>query len=61
MNRFRKHPKYTTVGIPTELAGRVRQIVEDPHSVYASMADLFKEALREKLERIAESTKKTNS
>jgi Arc/MetJ-type ribon-helix-helix transcriptional regulator len=44
--------RYANVAIPAELLQDVREVVNDPHSHYSSLADLVKEALREKLERI---------
>ena len=40
------------MAIPTALVNDVRQVIEESDSFYTSMADLVKEALREKLERI---------
>lgn len=48
-----RRKKYTNVALPTELVEAVRNEVNDPHAIYTSMADLVKEALREKLERLA--------
>jgi Arc/MetJ-type ribon-helix-helix transcriptional regulator len=45
--------KYTNVALPTELVEAVRNEVNESHAFYTSMADFVKEALREKLERIA--------
>ena len=50
--------KYTNVALPTELVEAVRNEVNEPHTFYTSMADLVKEALREKLDHIALSRRK---
>jgi Arc/MetJ-type ribon-helix-helix transcriptional regulator len=44
--------KYTNVALPTSIVEAVRKKVNEPNSFYTSMADLVKEALREKLERL---------
>ena len=52
--------KYANVAVPTELLDTVRGVVEEQGSFYTSMADFVKEALREKLERLALSGRKSS-